>query len=67
MSSPKLVSGWILGGVFFLLGIWIINNLEFGLGVSEGAYAIAMIVSLIFILVAGLLWINVATASRHGH
>jgi hypothetical protein len=63
--SSKLVLSWIVGGVFLLLGIWIINNLEFGLGVSEMSYAIALLVSLIFILIAGLLWINTSVGVRN--
>jgi hypothetical protein len=63
--SSKLVFSWILGGVFLLLGVWIINNLKLTLGVSEVSYAIAIIIAFIFILVAGLLWINVSLAIRH--
>ncbi len=63
--SSKLVFSWILGGVFLLLGVWIINNLRLTIGVSEFSYAIAMIVALIFILMAGLLWINVSVAVKH--
>ncbi len=63
--SSKLVFSWILGGVFLLLGVWIINNLRLTLGVSELSYAIAMLVAFIFILVAGLLWINVSVGVRH--
>jgi hypothetical protein len=63
--SSKLVLSWILGGGFITLGIWILNNLEMGIGVSEMSYAIAMIVSFIFILLGGLLWINVSVAVKH--
>jgi hypothetical protein len=63
--SAKLVFSWILGGVFLLLGIWIVNNLEFTIGVSEASYAIAMVVALIFILIGGLLWINVSVAVKN--
>ncbi len=63
--SSKLIFSWVLGGVFVLLGAWIVNNLEFGLGVSEMGYAIAMVVSLIFILIGGLLWINTAVGVKH--
>ena len=63
--SSKLVLSWIVGGVFLLLGVWILNNLEFGLGVNEAGYAIAVIVSLIFILMGGLLWINTSVGVRH--
>jgi hypothetical protein len=63
--SSKLVFSWILGGVFMSLGVWIINNLKLGLGVSEFSYSIAMMIAFIFILVAGLLWINVSVAVKH--
>lgn len=63
--SSRLVLSWVIGGAFITLGVWIINNLKLGLGVSEMAYAIAMIVSLIFILLGGLLWINVSVAVKH--
>jgi hypothetical protein len=63
--SSKLVFSWILGGVFLLLGVWIINNLKLEIGVSELSYAIAMVVALIFILMTGLLWINVSVAVKH--
>ena len=65
MSSSKLILSWIVGGLFLLLGVWVINNLEFGLGVSEFSYAIAIVVALIFILMGGLLWINTSVGVRH--
>jgi hypothetical protein len=64
MSSSGLIFSWLIGGVFLLFGVWIINNLEYGIGVSEFSYAIAIIVSLIFILIAGLLWINTSVGVR---
>jgi hypothetical protein len=63
-NSAKLIATWVLGGVFILLGAWIVNNLEFTIGVSEISYAIAMAVALIFILIGGLLWINLSVALR---
>ena len=65
MSSAKLIFSWILGGIFLFIGVWILNNLEFGLGVSEAGYVIALVVSLIFILLGGLLWINTSVGVRH--
>lgn len=62
--SGNLIFSWLLGGVFLLFGVWILVNLEFGLGVSEMSYAIAMIVSLIFILLGGLLWINTSVGVK---
>lgn len=63
--SAKLVISWAVGGLFLLLGVWIINNLRMTLGVTEISYAIALIVSYILILIGGLLWINVAVAVRN--
>jgi hypothetical protein len=65
MSSSRLILLWILGGVFLLIGIWVINNLEFGPGVGEYSYAIALVVALIFILMGGLLWINTSVGVKH--
>lgn len=62
--TAKLVFSWALGGLFILLGVWIINNLRMTIGVSELSYTIAMLVSYIFILIGGLLWINIAVAVK---
>jgi hypothetical protein len=63
--SVKLVGVWILGGVFMLLGTWIIQNLEFNVGVSSVSYALAILISFVLFLLAGLAWISVAVATRH--
>ncbi len=66
MTSAKLVAVWISGGILFLLGSWIINNLKLGPGVSDIQYAFALLLALAFYLVGGLAWISVAAAARHG-
>jgi uncharacterized membrane protein len=63
--SMKLVSVWVLGSVLLLLGVWIVQNLKLGIGVSEFSYAFAMLISFILFLTAGLCWISVAVATRH--
>ena len=63
--SSKLVVTWIAGGFFLLIGNWIVNNLEMNIGVSVVSYVIALLVALIFFLIAGLCWINVAAGVRH--
>jgi len=63
--TAKLVLSWAIGGLFILLGVWVINNLEMTLGVSELSYSVAMIVSYILILIGGLLWINISVAVRN--
>jgi len=63
--SAKTVTVWVLGGIFLLIGIWIIRNLEFNLGVSEFSYAMTLLISLVLFLLAGLCWISVAVATKH--
>jgi len=63
--SAKLVLAWIVGGLFLLGGMWIVSNLELNAGVSEFQYALALIVTLVLFLVAGLCWISVAVSARH--
>ena len=62
----KLVGTWIAGGLFFLIGTWIVNNLRLETGVTELSYALALVIALIFFLVGGLAWINVAVGAKHG-
>ena len=63
--SAKLVITWIVGGFFLLSGAWIINNLEFNIGVSDFQYYLALVIAFILFLMAGLCWISVAVATRH--
>ncbi len=63
--SLKLVSAWIVGGILLLLGVWIIQNLKLGIGVSEFSYIFALLIALILFLIAGLCWISVAVATKH--
>ncbi len=63
--TARLVVSWAIGGLFILLGVWIVNNLQLTLGVSELSYLVAMIVAYILILIGGLLWINIAVAVRN--
>lgn len=62
--SFKLISTWVIGGLFLLLGTWIIQNLKLTIGVSEFSYAFAMVIALLFFLVTGLCWISVAVGTR---
>ncbi len=62
--SMKLVSVWIAGGIFLLLGSWIVQNLRLDVGVSYLSYGFAMAIAFLLFLVAGLCWISVAVATR---
>jgi hypothetical protein len=63
--SAKLVLAWIIGGLFLLGGVWITQNLELNVGVSEFQYALALVIAFVLMLMAGLCWISVAVATRH--
>ncbi|MBI4163768.1 MAG: hypothetical protein HY512_02815 [Candidatus Aenigmarchaeota archaeon] len=62
MTSAKLVAVWVLGALFLLGGMWIMNNLEQTLGVSEFSYMFAILIALVAFLLTGLCWISVAAA-----
>jgi hypothetical protein len=62
--SAKTVTVWIMGGIFLLVGVWIINNLKMDIGVSEASYIMALLISLVLFLLAGLCWISVAVATK---
>jgi len=62
--SLKLIVTWVFGGIFLLLGTWIVQNLESNIGVSEFSYIFAMFIALLFFLVAGLCWISVAVGTK---
>jgi hypothetical protein len=62
--SVKLVGVWILGALFMLGGVWVVQNLELTLGVPETSYMLALAVSFVLFLLAGLSWISVAVATR---
>ncbi len=65
MTSARLIGFWVLGGLFMLFGVWILNNLENVIGVSDFSYVFALLVALASFLVTGLFWISVAAATRH--
>ncbi len=62
--SAKTVTVWVLGGVFLLIGVWIIRNLQFDIGVSEFSYIMTLLISLVLFLLAGLCWVSVAVATK---
>ena len=55
---------WIIGGLFLLGGVWIVQNLELNAGVGEFQYALALLIALVLFLISGLCWISVAVATR---
>ena len=63
--SVKLVGVWVIGSVLMLTGTWIIQNLEFNVGVSGVSYVLALLIAFLMFLLAGLAWISVAVATRH--
>ncbi len=62
--SVKLVLAWVFGALVLAGGVWIIKNLELTIGVSPLNFALGFISAVIAFLIAGLLWISVAVATR---
>ena len=59
----KLIGSWILGGALITTAAWILGHLEQTVGVSSLAYGFAFFLAFILILIGGLTWISVATAT----
>jgi NhaP-type Na+/H+ or K+/H+ antiporter len=63
----KSVTFWIGGSFLILLGAMISGNAEIQLGVSQGGFAVAILLAFMLIMLGGLLWISVATAMKKIH
>lgn len=64
--SAKLITFWILGGIFLFMGTWIIMNVQPDIiGVSEASVYFAYLLSIVLYILAGLAWISVAVATKH--
>ena len=64
-NTGQQILTWLDGGFFLTLGVWIVGNLEYNVGVSALSYSFALIIAFVLFLVAGLCWITVAAAVRH--
>ena len=59
----KLIGSWILGGILITVSAWILGHIDQTVGVSHVSYGLAFFVAFVLILVGGLAWISVATAT----
>ncbi len=59
----KLIGSWIFGGILITVSAWILGHIEQTVGVSPVSYVLALFVAFVLILVGGLAWISVATAT----
>ena len=59
----KLIISWIFGGLLITVATWILGNAEQTVGVTPASYGLAVFVAFVLILVGGLAWISVATAT----
>ena len=64
LRSWKTAFMWIFGSISILLGSMIAGRLDFGDGVNETGFILALAVSLRLFLIGGLLWISVALAIK---
>jgi len=60
----RIVSLWILGSICMLLGSLIAGQLQRTIGTSDMGLLVAFVLSLMFFLIAGMLWVAVALALR---
>lgn len=62
----KLIVSWISGGILISAAAWILGHASETIGVSDIGYIMAVFLAFILILIGGLAWINVASAtSKH--
>jgi hypothetical protein len=59
----KLIVFWVFGGLLITASAWILGHLEAAQGAYPMGYAITAFIAFIMILIGGLAWINVASAS----
>lgn len=59
----KLISSWIFGGILITISAWILGHIDQTVGVSPVSYGLAVFVAFVLILIGGLAWISVATAT----
>jgi len=64
LRSWKTVFLWILGSISIFLGSMIAGKLDLSPGVNEIGFILALVISIMFLLVGGLLWISVALAVK---
>lgn len=60
----KLVFLWIIGSFLIFFGALIAGKIERGLGVSDAMFFSTLMISYLFILIGGLLWISIAASIK---
>jgi hypothetical protein len=64
--TAKLIASWLFGGILIAAAAWLLGHVQETVGVSPPAYAITCFLGLVLVLIGGLAWISVATAtSKH--
>ncbi|HLC68148.1 MAG TPA: hypothetical protein VJI12_04700 [archaeon] len=56
---------WILGSIAFLIGTLMAGNLQWVEGTTQASFIISVVITFLFILFAGALWISAAVNARH--
>lgn len=59
----KLIGSWIFGGILITISAWTLGHIDQTVGVSPVSYGLALFVAFVLILIGGLAWISVATAT----
>ncbi|RLG13385.1 MAG: hypothetical protein DRN66_04275 [Candidatus Nanohalarchaeota archaeon] len=63
--EAKLTLLWIIGSLFIFIGSWFAGHLRENIGLSGFAYAAIIVVSFLFILLGGFMWITIAVIICH--
>jgi hypothetical protein len=55
---------WLLGAVFFFLGGIFAGNLRWLYGTTQFSYGLSVVLTFVFFLIAGMLWISASVNAR---
>ncbi|MCK5177837.1 MAG: hypothetical protein KAQ92_08995 [Candidatus Aenigmarchaeota archaeon] len=61
----KLTILWVIGSLFIFIGSWFAGHLRENIGLSVPSYAMIMVISFLFILLGGFMWIAIAVIVCH--
>lgn len=61
----KLTILWVIGSLFIFIGSWFAGHLRENIGLSIYSYMVIVVISFLFILLGGFMWIAIAVIVCH--
>ena len=61
----KLTILWVIGSLFIFVGSWFAGHLRENIGLSIYSYMVIVVISFLFILLGGFMWIAIAVIVCH--